>query len=954
MQDLPLPSTFKFIKSGILVCKGTKPTSMKTIKLILPALLLLFVQLVDAQEKFSKIKIKLPENASDSKAIIEMMDADHFSSEGDGIIAEISEHTQKNLLASGYQFEVLIDDVTKHFVEQSKSFFKQAAASGNRTAFETSGQSIRNFITTPSFFSTNGLPPGSMGGFYTYSQMNTEMNDLVAAFPSLVQKTSIGTSVEGRTIWCLKISDNVVADENNEPEVLYLGLQHAREAITGTSLIFFAQYLAQNYGTVQAVTDLVNNREIYLVPCANPDGYVYNEVNDPSGGGMQRKNRRNVGSDCCGGQKGVDLNRNYGMDWSDCSGASTSCGSSNTSNETYWGSAAFSEPETRAIRDLCYARNFVAAFDQHCSGPYYSLPFGRRSYHSMSSPDHNFYTFVPALMGKYNGHRAGDSYATVQYEVAGGAKDWWLLGDLESFPGEANKKEKIYGMTGEAGGGGFWAPSSQIIELCKNLCFQNMQLAFATGSYIDVQDLSDLVITSRTPDLGFRLQRIGLGDEPVTVSIIPLQNILTVGAPVTVNSLPNYYDTLSGYIPVVLPASLGNGQKIKFVWKVETGGISIYDTVTKMYNPVTIFSDNMESGLVTANWNVSGGWNYNTDFANGGTRSLTESPGGDYTGNDTRIAAYRNAFNLSNATAAYISFWTKHRAENFRDILRLQVSANSTDGMNGTWTNLAGRTTIQESNTTNQGRLGGSPALTGIRENWTKELVEIPVNFYTSSNVMFRFEFSSDATSFNDFENDLDDGFYIDDFKIIKSTSLPTVLSVQFISFAGQLLPDETIRLNWEAVTDQQHDYFEIEKSANGYNFTTIGKASSPAPYKYIDTTPFPGNNFYRIKQADKDGTITYSHTVSVYYSPVISFITVYPNPVTDILNVKINSAITEKFMVSITDLAGRKIHEQTLTAGGSEREITIDLKHKAAQLYILTIRNNKNEIIATHKVVKK
>ncbi len=89
--------------------------------------------------------------------------------------------------------------------------------------------------------------------------------------------------------------------------------------------------------------------------------------------------------------------------------------------------------------------------------------------------------------------------------------------------------------------------------------------------------------------------------------------------------------------------------------------------------------------------------------------------------------------------------------------------------MDGTWTNLSGRNTVQESNATNQGRLGGSPALTGIKENWTRELIEIPASFYTSSNVRFRFEFSSDGTSSNDFENDLDDGFYIDNFKIIKS-----------------------------------------------------------------------------------------------------------------------------------------------------------------------------------------
>ncbi|HRO71077.1 MAG TPA: M14 family metallopeptidase, partial [Chitinophagaceae bacterium] len=552
----------------------------------------------------------------------------------------------------------------------------------------------------------NGLPPGSMGGYYTFSQMNSKMDELVATFPNLVQKTSIGLSVEGRDIWCLKISDNVTNDEE-EPEVLYLGLQHAREAITGTSLIFFAQYLGQNYDTLQSVTELVNNREIFIVPCVNPDGYVYNQTNNPGGGGMQRKNRRNVGSDITG-QKGVDLNRNYGVDWSDCAGASTSCGSDITSYETYWGSGAFSEPETQAIRDLCYSRNFVAAFDQHCAGPYYSLPFGRRSYHTMSTLDQYFYTFIPALMGKYNGHRAGDSYATVQYEVAGGAKDWWLLGDIESYPGEPNKKGKVYGMTGEAGGGGFWAPSSQIIELCKNLCFQNMQLAFAAGSYVDLQDANDIAVTSLDSVMRFNIRRIGIGDEPVIVNLIPLQNIGSTKAD-TINSLPVYYDTYSGSVPVTFPPGLGNGQRIKFVWRVQTGGITIYDTVTKIFNPVTLFSDDMETGSVSTNWEVSSGWDYVSAGGVNSSRALTESPSGNYTSSSTRIAATRNPFDLSNATAAYISFWTRHRAENFRDILRVQISTNSTDGLNGTWTNLVGRNTVQENNTTNQGRLGGMP-----------------------------------------------------------------------------------------------------------------------------------------------------------------------------------------------------------------------------------------------------
>ncbi len=922
---------------------------MNTIQSTILALFLLYSLQATSQVTYSKIRIRLPEDASARQSVINLMEADHFSSTSDGVVAELSEHAIANLRAAGHQVEIIVDDVTKHFQEQSKLFFEQART-GNRVAYETSGQSIRDFISTPSFFSTNGLPPGSMGGYYTFSQMNSKMDELVATFPNLVQKTSIGLSVEGRDIWCLKISDNVTNDEE-EPEVLYLGLQHAREAITGTSLIFFAQYLAQNYGTLQSVTELVNNREIFIVPCVNPDGYVYNQTNNPGGGGMQRKNRRNVGSDITG-QKGVDLNRNYGVDWSDCAGASTSCGSDITSYETYWGSGAFSEPETQAIRDLCYSRNFVAAFDQHCSGPYYSLPFGRRSYHTMSTLDQYFYTFIPALMGKYNGHRAGDSYATVQYEVAGGAKDWWLLGDIESYPGEPNKKGKVYGMTGEAGGGGFWAPSSQIIELCKNLCFQNMQLAFAAGSYVDLQDANDIAVTSLDSVMRFNIRRIGIGDEPVIVNLIPLQNIGSTKAD-TINSLPVYYDTYSGSVPVTFPPGLGNGQRIKFVWRVQTGGITIYDTVTKIFNPVTLFSDDMETGSVSTNWEVSSGWDYVSAGGVNSSRALTESPSGNYTSSSTRIAATRNPFDLSNATAAYISFWTRHRAENFRDILRVQISTNSTDGLNGTWTNLVGRNTVQENNTTNQGRLGGMPALTGIRENWTRELIEIPSGFYNSNNVRFRFEFSSDATAVNDFEKDLDDGFYIDDFKIVKSTSTLVTLPVQFLRVAAKLLPDETVRVDWEAIIDRQHEYFEIEKSADGMQFISIGRGPEDAPYRFIDTAPFIGNNFYRIKQFDKDGTESYSSTVSVFYHPAQLQVLVYPNPVKNVVKVKVNGIMHGAYSVNIMDMAGREIFRQPISSNIAGNEISIDLSARTGQLYLVIVRNEKGEIVATQKIFK-
>jgi hypothetical protein len=95
---------------------------MKTTQHFLFLIFLFCFQAAVAQQKFSKVKIKLPASPAERSAVIAMMDADHFSPEGDGIVAEISEYAQKQLRAAGYSFDVLIDDVTTHFVEESKKF----------------------------------------------------------------------------------------------------------------------------------------------------------------------------------------------------------------------------------------------------------------------------------------------------------------------------------------------------------------------------------------------------------------------------------------------------------------------------------------------------------------------------------------------------------------------------------------------------------------------------------------------------------------------------------------------------------------------------------------------------------------------------------------------------------------------------------------------------------------
>lgn len=924
---------------------------MKLLRTTFLLLWLLSVQgLLYAQEKYSAVKIYPPSDKTQRANLIGLLQIDHFYESGGAIISEISAADLKKLKATPYRYEILVDDVARQLEETNRRYYSERAdveTSGqNRVAFEQTGKAADNIIATPSSF----VVQPTFGGYYSFAQMEAAMNALVAAYPAIAQKTSLGLSHESRNIWCIKISDNVATDETGEPEVLYMGLQHAREAIGGSSMIFLMQYLCELYSTDSRIKDLVDNREVYIIPCMNPDGWEYNRNNGGAGAGW-RKNRRNNG----GGNYGVDLNRNWGIDWGNCSapivGSPSSCGSSSTSSDTYYGPSAFSEPETQAVRNFTYTKHLVAMIDQHSYGPYYSLPFGRPSLATnvMAADDDKFYTYVSGAMGNYNGMRAGNSPEALGYEVAGGVKDWMLKGNIGT-----GTKGKIMGMTGEGGAGGgtggsygsFWAPAAQIISLCKGMTYQNLQLLYAAGSYVNLQDQSDIAVTALSGTFGFHVTRVGLEDRPVTVSLIPLENIGAVGSSVTIASLPDYYAASAGSISYTLKPAITNGQRIRFAWKIETGGYSWYDTVTKFYNPVTLFTDDMEGGNINTNWTVSAGWNYTTEDAYAGSKSLAESPGGNYPASATRRATYTGSLDLSNATAAWLSFWVKHKTENFHDKLRVQVSA---DG-GTTWNAVAGTTTVQEPGTLDGSSINGIPSLTGIREDWTRELFDLNA-WLTTPSLRLRFEFTSDAAGSYDFSED--DGFHIDNLKIIKSTVPLVTLPVHFIDFTATLTPVNTVLLAWKAETDSRHSHFVIEKSTDAQNYTGIGTVTG-LPYQFIDHAPAPGANYYRLKQYDIDGQFTYSKINTVYYNPAKMSFAVYPNPAGEEIAFRFTAERAEPVTIQVSDLSGKIVYTKQTVINGSSHELKINIKAWPAQTYIVKAILIDNSHLAVQKFIKR
>ncbi|HEY2948001.1 MAG TPA: M14 family metallopeptidase, partial [Micromonosporaceae bacterium] len=181
--------------------------------------------------------------------------------------------------------------------------------------------------------------------YHNYAEVVAEIDQAVAAYPNIVKKFSIGRSYQGREIWAVKISDNVNVDEN-EPEVLFTHGQHAREHLAVEQAIYILKELTSKYATDSRIKNIVDSRELTIVPSVNPDGAEY----DVATGSYRswRKNRQpNAGSSAVG----TDLNRNFDYKWGCCNGSSGS-----PSSDTYRGASAFSAPETAAIRDYVNSR----------------------------------------------------------------------------------------------------------------------------------------------------------------------------------------------------------------------------------------------------------------------------------------------------------------------------------------------------------------------------------------------------------------------------------------------------------------------------------------------------------------------------------------------------------------------------------------------------------------------
>jgi hypothetical protein len=271
-------------------------------------------------------------------------------------------------------------------------------------------------------------------GYRTNEQIFARMRALAAKGSAFgVELVDIGDSWEktqgkgGSDILALHFTKG-----KGKPVVTFAGCHHAREIVTPEMVLKMAEHLVDGYGTDAEVTAAIDTRDIWIVPVVNPDGHALAVK-----GQDQRKNTNTQ----TGGKRriGVDLNRNYATAWGKVGD------SGQPESDVFRGTEAFSEPETKAMRDL-HTKNPPAVF----------LSFHSYSNAVMWAWDNQHAPPADAAklsaLGKKLGQLSGyDAYQGAEMYLNGGDDIDWTY-----------DKFKTFAYTIEVGNSGFMPPSSQL------------------------------------------------------------------------------------------------------------------------------------------------------------------------------------------------------------------------------------------------------------------------------------------------------------------------------------------------------------------------------------------------------------------------------------------------------------------------------------------------------------
>ena len=316
------------------------------------------------------------------------------------------------------------------------------ASEAQAERLEHMGYRVEQVEMTETYLSTFATAEEATG-YHSVETLEQDLRTLSEGQPDIVELREVGRSVEQRPIWALRIGER----RGSTRKLLFTGCHHAREWISVEVPYLLAEHLVQ-HANEQPVADWLGRGEIWVVPMMNPDGHEFSRTEFR----LWRKNRRQNFD----GSFGVDPNRNYGYMWGTLNVSTSSHVPSDT---TYVGPRAFSEPETRAIRDLIGREVVSGVLTYHSYSQLILYPWGYTDSAIVDPEDRDEITRLAERMQALIGDVHGQTYIAQQssrlYPTAGDTTDWtYGAYDLPSLTIELRPR------TAEEGG--FILPASEI------------------------------------------------------------------------------------------------------------------------------------------------------------------------------------------------------------------------------------------------------------------------------------------------------------------------------------------------------------------------------------------------------------------------------------------------------------------------------------------------------------
>jgi 6-phosphogluconolactonase (cycloisomerase 2 family) len=180
-----------------------------------------------------------------------------------------------------------------------------------------------------------------------------------------------------------------------------------------------------------------------------------------------------------------------------------------------------------------------------------------------------------------------------------------------------------------------------------------------------------------------------------------------------------------------------------------------------------------------------------------------------------------------------------------------------------------------------------------------------------------------------------------------------TTLPVTLLSYDAKLNSDGTVKLNWITASETNNSYFEILRSTNGIDFTSIGNVTGAGNstqelrYALTDKAPLAGDNYYQLVQYDKDGKKTDLGIRTVKVSLKATEVLIYPNPSSSLVNINFEANTYNK--VELIDLSGKILIIKTI--GKQASTISLDISEFAAGTYNVRLMGEGG--LVTKQIVK-